>query len=233
MALHAIRPGFALDKKTLRRHFISRRQALPEHERQDAALQVVRHLKSVLPERDLAAVIAAYLPHQHELDSFPVLEYLKFSSLCVALPVMPENKGAEILHFHRWTVGAWDDLRPGRHSIPVPQHGAAVTPDALLIPLVAFTRCGARLGYGGGWYDRTLKFLRKTNPEIPAIGLAFACQEADTLPTDPWDEPLTAVVTERGVISCAPDATGAWQKSVYSQASGTETSSSFEMTAGA
>lgn len=197
---HIFRDIRPLDKQSVRRQFIARRQAVPEHDRSVASLQVMHHLSDVLAQYSLpaAAHIGSYLPHQHEVDPLPSLSALQNSGLRIALPVMAEHDDG-VLDFRLWSVGAWDDLCPGRHRIPVPQ-GAAVTPDALIVPLVAFTRRGERLGYGGGWYDRTLRFLRKTNPTIPAIGLAFACQEADLLPTDPWDERLTQIVTEHEVI---------------------------------
>lgn len=203
-----------LDKKTLRRTFIARRQALVEHECSGASLRVAHHLKSVLPAAGNGAGLAAYLPHQREIDPLPALYMMQNSGFSIVLPVMPENEDAAVLGFRVWDVGDWSDLRPGRHAIPVPQRGPPLSPAALLIPLVAFTRRGERLGYGGGWYDRTLKFLRRESPEIPAIGLAFACQEADTLPVDSWDEPLTAIVTECEVIRCSapPAQQGAAEK---------------------
>jgi 5-formyltetrahydrofolate cyclo-ligase len=168
-------------------------------DRQAATLQVVPYLREALAAVPMGGCIAAYVPHQDELDPVPGLSTLQDSGFRIALPVIPEDEAGGVLAFHTWRVGAWDDLHPGRHGIPVPRNGSVVIPDALIVPLVAFTRRGERLGYGGGWYDRTLRFLRNMNPDIPAIGLAFACQEADILPVDPWDEVLTGVVTEDGI----------------------------------
>ena len=189
-----------MDKQTLRRHFIARRQALPKQERARAESQVKHYLRTVLADLAHQSVVAAYVAHRGEIDPTMALKSLQNQGLCIALPVLYEHEEAEVLQFRLWRVGASAALVTGRHAIPVPHSGTMVTPDAVVVPLVAFHRTGARLGYGGGWYDRTLKLLRKANPAIPAIGLAFACQEADTLPADAWDEPLTAIVTERGVI---------------------------------
>lgn len=77
-----------------------------------------------------------------------------------------------------------------------------MAPAALLVPLLAFDRRGFRLGYGGGYYDRTLAELRRGG-SILAVGLAFAAQEVERVPADPWDMPLDLVATEQGVIVMA------------------------------
>ena len=74
-------------------------------------------------------------------------------------------------------------------------------PDVLLVPLLAFDRSGHRLGYGGGYYDRTLRDLRRRRP-IVAVGLAFGCQEVDAVPHLDYDERLDWVLTPDGPISC-------------------------------
>ena len=80
-----------------------------------------------------------------------------------------------------------------------PLKGAWIDPEVLIVPLLAFDRQGYRLGYGGGYYDRTLERLRARHPVI-AVGFAFAAQEVDAVPTEPTDEPLDLIVTETGVI---------------------------------
>ena len=85
----------------------------------------------------------------------------------------------------------------------MPETGAWLVPEVLIVPLVAFDRAGGRLGYGGGFYDRTLARLRAARPTL-AVGFAYAAQEADRLPLEPTDQPLDAIVTERGVIPFAP-----------------------------
>lgn len=81
----------------------------------------------------------------------------------------------------------------------VPASGAWLVPDVLIVPLVAFDRSGGRLGYGGGFYDRTLAELRAAGP-VTAIGFAYAAQEADALVQEATDAPLDQIVTEREVI---------------------------------
>ena len=75
-----------------------------------------------------------------------------------------------------------------------------IEPEILIVPLVAFDRAGGRLGYGGGFYDRTLELLRSRRP-TRAIGFAYAAQEAEALPLEPTDQPLDMVVTEAEVIA--------------------------------
>ena len=81
----------------------------------------------------------------------------------------------------------------------IPAAGDWITPEIVIVPLVAFSRTGGRLGYGGGFYDRTLEELRAVKPTL-AIGFAFAAQELDDLPLEPTDQPLDLIVTEQGVI---------------------------------
>ena len=76
-----------------------------------------------------------------------------------------------------------------------------VSPAIIVAPLLAFTRAGGRLGYGGGYYDRTLADLRKAG-EVLAVGYAYGAQEVDALPLSPLDQPLDWIVTEREVIRC-------------------------------
>lgn len=111
-----------------------------------------------------------------------------------ALPAIPERHTP--LHFYFWTPGA--PMREGHHGIPEPASPQAAVPDLLLVPCVGFDRECYRLGYGGGYYDRTLAAL----PGSVAIGCAFAAQELDEVPAGEYDRHLHAVATERGVIRC-------------------------------
>ena len=83
-----------------------------------------------------------------------------------------------------------------------------IEPEVLIVPLVAFDARGNRLGYGGGFYDRTLERLRAKRPTL-AIGFAFDAQEADALPLEPTDQPLDLIVTESRVLRFAPAGTEA------------------------
>ncbi len=86
----------------------------------------------------------------------------------------------------------------GAFKALVPEEGAWVEPEVLIVPMLAYDARGYRLGYGGGFYDRTLELLRARGPVL-AVGFAFSAQEMDAVPTDAFDQRLDAVVTEKGV----------------------------------
>jgi len=116
----------------------------------------------------------------------------------LALPVTPPRGADEPVRFHLWSTG--EILHVSAFGVHEPHPGnEVVEPDLVLLPLLAFDRRGGRLGYGAGHYDRTLERLRAVKP-IRAIGLAFAAQEVERVPTGPHDQPLDAILTERAYI---------------------------------
>lgn len=135
-------------------------------------------------------IIAGYMPIRTELNPLPVM-----AALAADGPVaVPEVPGRDMpLNFLRWTPGC--RLVPGDFGAPVPAEREELMPEVLIVPLVAFDRAGNRMGYGGGFYDRTLEKLRALRPTL-AIGYAYAAQEAEALPLEPTDQPLDAIVTE-------------------------------------
>ena len=151
----------------------------------------VRLLDALGPH--LGRPLAGYWPIRTEIDPRPAMEAAAAHGP-VALPVV-EAPGRP-LAFRRWSPG--DALQPGGFGTLVPASGATVEPRVLVVPLLAFTARGDRLGYGGGFYDRTLALLRARGPVL-AVGFAFAAQEVDALPVEPTDEGLDLVVTEAGV----------------------------------
>ena len=102
----------------------------------------------------------------------------------------------QALRFRRWTPDA--RMVTGDFGALIPETGDWIDPQVLIVPLVAFDRRGYRLGYGGGFYDRTLEGLRARGPVV-AIGFAYAAQEVDRVPTEPTDQPLDLIVTETGI----------------------------------
>jgi 5-formyltetrahydrofolate cyclo-ligase len=104
----------------------------------------------------------------------------------------------QALRFREWAPGC--ALVEGAFKAMIPAEGAWVEPEVLIVPLVAFDARGYRLGYGGGFYDRTLEGLRARRPTL-AVGFAFAAQEMAEVPTEPTDQPLDAIVTENGVLT--------------------------------
>lgn len=147
--------------------------------------------------RDVAlppgAAVAGFWPLHDEIDIRPLLHALQARGHPVALPATPAR--GQPLTFHRWRPG--EALIQERFGTMRPT-GDVLVPDLLLIPLLAFDAAGGRLGYGGGFYDRTLARL----PGRPRIGCAFAAQQVDEVPVGPYDIPLDAVATESGIIRC-------------------------------
>jgi 5-formyltetrahydrofolate cyclo-ligase len=137
------------------------------------------------------AVVAGFWPLEGEIDIRPLLEALHARGHAVLLPQTP-RRGNPLI-FRRWHPGMemvrerFGTLRPA---------GEVMTPGVLFVPLLAFDRCGRRLGYGGGYYDHTLRGL----PGATAIGCAFAAQEVDEVPAGPGDARLDAIATEREII---------------------------------
>ena len=100
------------------------------------------------------------------------------------------------LRFREWSPGC--AMVPGSFGTQVPAEGVWLEPEVLIVPLLAFDALGFRLGYGGGYYDRTLAGLRLQRPVL-AVGFAFAAQEVDKVPIDGFDQRLDLIVTESGV----------------------------------
>jgi 5-formyltetrahydrofolate cyclo-ligase len=137
-------------------------------------------------------ILSGYMPMRTEIDPLAAMATHQ-GPVCV--PVIA-GKG-QPLTFREWTPTA--EMEDGPFGARVPAEGAWLEPQVLIVPLVAFDRRGFRLGYGGGFYDRTLELLRARRPTI-AIGYAWAAQEADEVPTEPTDQRLDLIVTEAGVI---------------------------------
>ena len=143
-------------------------------------------------------VLAGYMPMRTEISPSAAMRgHAATGPVCV--PVI-EGKGMA-LRFARWTVqGA---MVAGEFGAQVPARLEWLVPEVLIVPLVAFDRKGGRLGYGGGFYDRTLQMLRARGPVV-AVGFAFGAQQADALPLEATDQPLDLIVTEAEVIACRP-----------------------------
>ena len=150
-------------------------------------------VESLTLEKDM--IVSGYYPIRSELSPLLLMEALKTLGLKTALPATP--KAGKPLIFHLWQSG--DALIEGAYGTSEPTKSATeVTPDCLLVPLLAFDKAGRRLGYGGGFYDRSITEIRSTKPKTKAVGIAYSAQEVDQVPTDTHDTPLDAVLTEQG-----------------------------------
>ncbi|MEM8987222.1 MAG: 5-formyltetrahydrofolate cyclo-ligase [Pseudomonadota bacterium] len=182
-------------KKNLRIEAKRIRAAIPSVI-EDAAAFAARFIETSLPLK--SRILAGYWPMRDEADPRALMDAARAAGGALALPTISQPKHP--LVFKSYTPG--EALASGPHGTSEPGPAAmALTPDIVLVPLLAFDRRGGRLGYGGGYYDRTLAALRAKG-SVTAIGLAYAAQEVDAVPTDPLDERLDWVVTERGALEC-------------------------------
>jgi len=136
-------------------------------------------------------VLAGYMPMRTEIDPLPAMAAHQGP---VGVPVIMAK--AMPLRFREWSPGA--RMVEGAFKALIPEDGAWVEPQVLIVPLLAWDARGYRLGYGGGFYDRTLEGLRARVPVL-AVGFAFAAQEVAEVPIDATDQRLDAMVTEKGV----------------------------------
>ncbi|MVO16999.1 5-formyltetrahydrofolate cyclo-ligase [Parasedimentitalea huanghaiensis] len=154
---------------------------------------VAGHLSEVLAGYR-GVSLSGYMPIRTEIDPLPAMAEASAHG-AVGVPVI---QGAGLpLKFSRWIPDV--PLRDGPFGAKVPEVDDFFDPEILIVPLVAFDAQGGRLGYGGGFYDRTLEGLRAKRSTL-AIGFAFDAQEAEALPLEPTDQPLDMVITESRVL---------------------------------
>lgn len=142
-----------------------------------------------------AAIISAYRPIRTEIDPTPLMEALHEAGHQLCVPVI-QGKGLP-LRFAQWWPGV--AMQKGPFGAAIPVDTDYLQPDLLVAPLVAFDRGCWRLGYGGGFYDRSLEELKAIKP-VRAIGYAYSAQMMEAVPREPTDQRLDAVVTEAGIF---------------------------------
>lgn len=179
------------DKKTLRRQLQAERQSLVDrHERAVQLQQVLRVWLATRPEM----AIGAYWPIKGEFDALPAL--FRWSEVDekrrIGLPVV--NRDTKQLRFHLWYPGC--PMEEDAYGIPKPKDTPAFEPTLLLVPCVGYGPRGVRLGYGGGFYDRTLAAL---SPRPFTVGLGYSHGFVPWLKAEPHDVPLDAILNEDGV----------------------------------
>jgi 5-formyltetrahydrofolate cyclo-ligase len=180
-------------KAQLRARMRALRRELPADAASSAARNAAERVLGLLGPSGLARrEVALFLSLPQEIDTGPLALLLRSAGAALSLPRMVGRDTA--LRFHRWSPG--DPLRSGAMGVqePLPEQ-PEIIPDVIVVPLLAFDRRGYRLGYGGGYYDRTLGDLRRRT-RVLAIGLAFALQEVERVPTTERDQPLDWIVTE-------------------------------------
>jgi 5-formyltetrahydrofolate cyclo-ligase len=173
-----------------RERLIALRQALPTTERRGWADRIEAELRGLLAERP--GILGVYWPFRAEFDPRPLIDGAVAAGRRVALPVVVDKKGP--LEYRAWRPG--EPLVDGVWNIPVPEKRDIVTPAIVLAPLVGFDEGCYRLGYGGGYFDRTLAAL---SPRALAIGIGFEVQRLETIYPQSFDVPMDLIVTEAGI----------------------------------
>lgn len=193
-------------KAELRKAAAARRAQFPPHQAAEAALAVRDRVlgAGLVPQ---GALVSGFWPIHDEFDPRPLMEALAARGHRLCLPVVVA-KGRP-LAFRAWAPG--DPLEHAGFGLSVPRWDAApAVPDFLFVPLLAFDRRGYRLGYGGGYFDRTLAALRDraaplhgSAKAVRALGVGFALQEVPEVPVLPHDQRLDGIATERELIRIA------------------------------
>ncbi|MEJ8570392.1 5-formyltetrahydrofolate cyclo-ligase [Microbaculum marinum] len=203
--MHEIEPGYSglpvsdpkqqeLDvsrwRKAERSRQIASRLALPSEQRRVHGKRIAGHLKKLIGDA-AEQVVSAYWPFRGEPDLRSLMTALAFDGARTALPVVIER--GRPLVFRLWKTG--DRLEKGVWNIPVPADGAVVVPDVVIAPVVGFDRENYRLGYGGGFFDRTLAATTK-RPRVFGVGYSSAFMP--TIYPQAHDIPMDAIITEQG-----------------------------------
>jgi 5-formyltetrahydrofolate cyclo-ligase len=175
-------------RKAERERLLAIRQGLPPEQRRRWAVEIERLLRELIAERP--GILGIYWPFRAEFDPRGLVEWAVAEGRGVALPAVVDKKGP--LQYRAWRPG--EPLVDGVWNIPVPEKREVVTPAIVLAPVVGFDRDCYRLGYGGGYFDRTLAAL---SPKPLAIGVGFTLQEIATIYPQSFDVPMDVIVTER------------------------------------
>jgi len=178
-------------RKGMREELIARRMAAPAAARREWSLAISLLLMQALPVHP-GIIVGFCWPLKGEYDARPLMRLLRQRGARCALPVVMQR--AEPLVFRRWQPGV--PMKIGTLGIAYPDGTEQLAPDILLVPLVGFGRAGDRLGYGGGYFDRTLAAME---PRPLSIGVGFELSRMETSFPQPHDVPLDAIATEAGL----------------------------------
>ncbi len=184
------------DLKKRARTAASQRRAAAHELRKDTAGAALAARGLPLPVAP--GIVSGFIPYKSEISTVPLMNALRRQGWQTCLPVV--IAADQPLVFRSWAPG--EPLVRGIWDIPIPPETVPeLLPDVLLVPLLAFDRAGYRLGYGGGFYDRTLEKLR-ARKTIVAIGVAYGAQMVDEVPRGAHDAPLDYVMTEAETFRC-------------------------------
>jgi 5-formyltetrahydrofolate cyclo-ligase len=176
----------------MRADLLARRMGLPQEEHRRMSAAVLDHLLSAFPQI-CAERVGIYWPFRREINILPLAKSILAEGGEVSLPVVIARRRP--LQFRAWKPG--DPLSTGVYDLPFPRDGAVSPPDILIVPLLGFDADCHRLGYGGGYYDRT---LAGADPKPLAIGIGFEFMRLTSIEPMAHDVPMDFIVTEAGVV---------------------------------
>lgn len=179
-------------KAALRKERLALRDAIPAEARLEKSLQISAHGEDIAFEP--GTIISGFLPIRSEADIRPLLDHLARRGARLCLPIVQDRETILFRALTRETVLV--DTGFGTRG-PGPE-AEVLDPELLLMPLSVFDAAGNRIGYGAGHYDRAIDRLRKKGMNPRLIGIAFDCQEVASVPAEPHDVGLSAIITESG-----------------------------------
>lgn len=180
-------------KGNLRKERLALRDALRPEQRAEASLAILEHAGekiSLFPK----AVVSGFWPIRSEIDVRPLMSRLQARGARLCLPAIVDK---ETIVFREFSAST-DMIETGFGTSGPGPDAAELDPDIMLVPLSAFDRMGHRIGYGAGYYDRAIDRLRAKGRAPKLIGIAFDCQEVASVPAEPHDVALDAMLTESG-----------------------------------
>ncbi len=148
-------------------------------------------LKILRKEKNIGKIIGGYYPYNYEVDTINILEKFEKYKYKISLPKIKKNSQ---MNFFNWSTK--DPLTINKYGIPEPISNKLTYPSIILVPIVAFDKHFNRIGYGGGFYDRYIKKIKK-NKKILTIGLAYSFQKVKEIPINKYDIKLDFVITEK------------------------------------
>jgi len=185
-----------VSKAELRALGLARRAAMTEDERRQASERAVGHLKPLLRGGE---IVSLFWPMRGEIDPRALIDDIRDADGLVAMPVVEKRR----MFFRRFD--GEHCLEPGVFGTRHPHTGQPVLdPDLIVAPLAAFDRSGGRIGYGAGHYDTAIADLHARGKAPRVVGIAFACQEVDSVPVEAHDQRLAMIATERELIEAEP-----------------------------
>lgn len=182
-----------VEKAAIRNERLALRDAMTPQARIEGSLAMVEHAGDRL-EFDPGTVISGFWPIRSEADIRPLMAHFRTRGARLCLPVVLDR---ETIIFRELVVGA-PVVKTGFGTTGPGDEAAVLEPDILLVPLSAFDRAGHRIGYGAGHYDRAIARLTAKGHTPKLIGIAFDCQEVASIPAEPHDVALDAILTESG-----------------------------------